>query len=129
MQIAEERLLLANFVLDAPGVLGQLGGPGDGRNVPLQLRPFEQNVTVLEEAVQHPVADPHRGAQHDGDVLQRHLVEPLALDDVAHVHEDVGEQEPVAFGQLLQQAFHALDPLLGVRIRRDLFELGHQFVR
>ena len=59
-------------------------------------------MAVLEEAVEHPVADLHGGAEHDGDVLQRHLVESLSLDHVHHVGEHVLDKETVARRQFLQ---------------------------
>ena len=41
-----------------------------------------------------PVADLHGGREHDGHVLQGHLVLLLLLDHVAHVDEDPLDQEP-----------------------------------
>ena len=54
----------------------------------LKLYPIEENVRVLKEAVEYSMADLHGGAEDDGDVLEAHLVEPLPLNDVHHVHKD-----------------------------------------
>ena len=79
-------------------------------------------MAVLEEAVEDAVADLHGGAEDDGYVLERHLVEGGPLNDVHHVHEDPLQQQPVALGQLRQQGLHPLDALARRRIRGYLFE-------
>ena len=86
------------------------------------LNAVEEDVAVLEEAVEDAVADLHGGAEDDGDVLERHLVEGGPLHDVHHVHEDPLQQQPVALGQLRQQGLHPLDALARSRIRGYLLE-------
>ncbi len=55
-------------------------------------------MAILEEAIKDPVADLHGGAEHDGHVLETHLVVALALDDVLHVTKDPLHQTTVALG-------------------------------
>ena len=84
------------------------------------LNPVEEDVRHVEEASEHPVAHLHSGGEDDGDVLQGHLVEPLALDHVLHVDEDVLDQTPVDGGQLPHELLHSLYPSLRRRVRGNL---------
>ena len=83
---------------------------------------------MLEDAVENPVGDLHGGGQHDGHVLQRHLVQLLLLDDVAHVDKNPLDEPEVGFRQFLQQAPQALQPLERHLPLAHLLEAGDELL-